>query len=188
VLLLNRTPYLKYTSVACAVCRTLTPFGFQAEERTLWQAPDTYALMSPFQNADKIKKPLLLIHGADDNNTGQDLEGPDFCRPCAAEQAMLARHLLPFATPHCLKSSSRTYLQGGQTATLSQSEGVPSNSWCVACAGTFPLQSERFYAALKGNGAPCRLVILPHESHGYRCAYCSACMQVVSCDTRRRDL
>lgn len=50
--------------------RTLTPFGFQAEERTLWQAPDTYAMMSPFQNADKIKKPLLLIHGADDNNTG----------------------------------------------------------------------------------------------------------------------
>ena len=54
--------------------RTLTPFGFQAEERTLWQAPDTYAMMSPFQNADKIKKPLLLIHGADDNNTGQHLE------------------------------------------------------------------------------------------------------------------
>ncbi len=50
--------------------RTLTPFGFQAEERTLWQAPLTYAAMSPFQNADLIKKPLLLIHGADDNNTG----------------------------------------------------------------------------------------------------------------------
>jgi fermentation-respiration switch protein FrsA (DUF1100 family) len=68
----------------CCVCvcqhaasvlpRTLTPFGFQAEERTLWQAPDTYAMMSPFQNADKIKKPLLLIHGADDNNTGQNLK------------------------------------------------------------------------------------------------------------------
>lgn len=54
----------------CRLCRTLTPFGFQAEERTLWQAPDTYAMMSPFQNADKIKKPLLLLHGADDNNTG----------------------------------------------------------------------------------------------------------------------
>lgn len=52
------------------MCRTLTPFGFQAEERTLWQAPDTYAAMSPFQNADLIKKPLLLIHGAADNNTG----------------------------------------------------------------------------------------------------------------------
>ena len=56
--------------VSCAACRTLTPFGFQAEERTLWQAPETYAVMSPFQNADLIKKPLLLIHGADDNNTG----------------------------------------------------------------------------------------------------------------------
>ena len=52
------------------MCRTLTPFGFQAEERTLWQAPETYALMSPFNQADKIKKPLLLIHGEADNNTG----------------------------------------------------------------------------------------------------------------------
>ncbi len=52
------------------LCRTLTPFGFQAEERTLWQAPETYALMSPFNQADKIKKPLLLIHGEADNNTG----------------------------------------------------------------------------------------------------------------------
>ena len=43
--------------------RTFTPFGFQAEERTIWQAPDTYIKMSPFMNADKIKKPLLLIHG-----------------------------------------------------------------------------------------------------------------------------
>ena len=51
-------------------CRTLTPFGFQAEERTLWQAPDTYSLMSPFNQADKIKKPLLLIHGEADNNAG----------------------------------------------------------------------------------------------------------------------
>ncbi|KAF8067166.1 hypothetical protein HT031_002213 [Scenedesmus sp. PABB004] len=83
--------------------RTLTPFGFQSEERTLWQAPETYAKMSPFMMADKIKKPLLLIHGEEDNNTG-----------------------------------------------------------------TFPLQSERFFAALKGHGAPARLVLLPHEGHGYR--------------------
>lgn len=83
--------------------RTLTPFGFQSEERTLWQAPDTYIKMSPYLHADKIKKPLLLVHGEEDNNTG-----------------------------------------------------------------TFPMQSERLYAALKGHGAPCRLVILPRESHGYR--------------------
>lgn len=83
--------------------RTLTPFGFQSEERTLWQAPDTYAKMSPFMMADKIKKPLLLIHGEEDNNTG-----------------------------------------------------------------TFPLQSERFFNALKGHGAPARVVLLPHEGHGYR--------------------
>jgi len=82
--------------------RTLTPFGFQAEERTFWQAPDTYNIMSPFIHADKIKAPLLLIHGADDNN-----------------------------------------------------------------AGTFPIQSERLYDALRGLGATTRLVMLPHEGHGY---------------------
>jgi dipeptidyl aminopeptidase/acylaminoacyl peptidase len=82
--------------------RTLTPFGFQAEERTLWQAPETYMKMSPFMHADKIKKPLLLIHGEDDNNTG-----------------------------------------------------------------TFTLQSERLYSAVKGHGGVTRLVVLPKESHGY---------------------
>jgi len=82
--------------------RTLTPFGFQAEERTYWQAPQVYYQMSPFSFADKIKTPLLLIHGDADNNSG-----------------------------------------------------------------TFPMQSERFYNALKGFGATARLVILPHESHAY---------------------
>jgi dipeptidyl aminopeptidase/acylaminoacyl peptidase len=82
--------------------RTLTPFGFQAEERTFWQAPDTYAKMSPFNYADKIKTPILLIHGEADDNTG-----------------------------------------------------------------TYPIQSERFYAALKGQGATVRLVFLPLEAHGY---------------------
>lgn len=83
--------------------RTLTPFGFQSEERTYWEAPDIYNTMSPFMHADRIKEPLLLIHGEADNNSG-----------------------------------------------------------------TFPMQSERFYAALKGHGATTRLVMLPHESHGYR--------------------
>ncbi len=83
--------------------RTLTPFGFQSEERTFWQAPEIYFKMSPFMHADKVNSPLLLIHGEADNNSG-----------------------------------------------------------------TFPLQSERYYAALKGHGAVVRLVKLPHESHGYR--------------------
>lgn len=83
--------------------RTLTPFGFQSEERTLWETPETYIKMSPFMNADKINAPLLLIHGEADNNSG-----------------------------------------------------------------TYPMQSERFYSALKGHGATTRLVMLPHESHGYR--------------------
>ncbi len=83
--------------------RTLTPFGFQNEERTYWQAPDVYYKMSPFSYADKVKTPLLMIHGEADNNTG-----------------------------------------------------------------TFPIQSERFYNALKGQGATVRFVLLPLEAHGYQ--------------------
>jgi dipeptidyl aminopeptidase/acylaminoacyl peptidase len=82
--------------------RTLTPFGFQTERRTLWEAPETYLRMSPFLSANKINEPILLIHGQADNNTG-----------------------------------------------------------------TFPIQSERMYTAIRGNGGTVRLVLLPHESHGY---------------------
>jgi dipeptidyl aminopeptidase/acylaminoacyl peptidase len=82
--------------------RTLTPFGFQSERRTFWEAPETYIKMSPFSYADKIKEPILLIHGEADNNSG-----------------------------------------------------------------TFPIQSERLYQAIRGNGGQVRLVMLPHESHGY---------------------
>lgn len=82
--------------------RTLTPFGFQNERRTFWEAPDVYGKMSPFNHADKIKTPLLLIHGAADNNPG-----------------------------------------------------------------TFTVQSERLYQAVRGTGGVVRLCLLPHESHGY---------------------
>jgi len=82
--------------------RTLTPFGFQGEERTYWEAPEVYFAMSPFSHAEKIKTPLLLIHGDSDNNSG-----------------------------------------------------------------TFPLQSERLYSAVKGLGGTVRYVSLPYESHGY---------------------
>ncbi|MCU4177181.1 prolyl oligopeptidase family serine peptidase [Carboxylicivirga sp. N1Y90] len=83
--------------------RTLTPFGFQSEERNYWEAPGIYNTMSPFMNAEKMKHPLLLIHGIEDNNSG-----------------------------------------------------------------TYPMQSERYFNALKGLGATVRLVMLPSESHGYR--------------------
>jgi dipeptidyl aminopeptidase/acylaminoacyl peptidase len=82
--------------------RTLTPFGFQSEQRNFWDVPEVYAGMSPFNAADKMKTPLLLVHGDADNNPG-----------------------------------------------------------------TFTLQSERYFQALKGLGAPVRLVLLPKESHGY---------------------
>lgn len=83
--------------------RTLTPFGFQAEERTLWEASGVYFAMSPFMHVDKIEAPVLLIHGQADNNSG-----------------------------------------------------------------TYPMQSERYFTALKGHGKIARLVMLPHESHHYR--------------------
>jgi dipeptidyl aminopeptidase/acylaminoacyl peptidase len=83
--------------------RTLTPFGFQSESRTLWEAPDTYLKVSPFLAADHFHAPILLIHGEADDNPG-----------------------------------------------------------------TFPLQSERLFHALKGNGLPARYVVLPLEAHAYQ--------------------
>ena len=82
--------------------RTLTPFGFQSEQRNYWDVPELYNTMSPFMNADKMKTPMLLIHGEADNNPG-----------------------------------------------------------------TFTLQTERYFQALKNLGAPVRMVLLPKESHGY---------------------
>ena len=82
--------------------RTLTPFGFQAERRTYWEAQDVYLRLSPFNYADKLKEPILLIHGESDNNPG-----------------------------------------------------------------TFPMQTQRLYQALAGNGGNVRYVSLPFESHGY---------------------
>ncbi|MCF6225474.1 MAG: prolyl oligopeptidase family serine peptidase [Xanthomonadales bacterium] len=83
--------------------RSLTPFGFQGEERSFWEGQDVYAAMSPFFHAEKIDEPMLMIHGTEDPNSG-----------------------------------------------------------------TFPMQSERMFAAMKGLGGNSRLVMLPHEQHGYR--------------------
>jgi dipeptidyl aminopeptidase/acylaminoacyl peptidase len=83
--------------------RSLTPFGFQGEERDFWEGQDVYATVSPFFHAEKIDEPMLMIHGMEDNNSG-----------------------------------------------------------------TYPMQSERMFDALKGLGAEARLVMLPYESHGYR--------------------
>ncbi len=86
-----------------AYMRTLTPFGFQNEERNYWEATELYTKMSPFTYADSIKTPILLVHGMADDNTG-----------------------------------------------------------------TFPINSERLFAALKGTGGTAKYVQLPAEPHGYR--------------------
>ncbi len=83
--------------------RTLTPFGFQNEQRTFWEAPEVYFAMSPFMHAEKVDEPILLLHGEADTNSG-----------------------------------------------------------------TFPIQSRRFYHAVKGLGGTIKLVMYPHEQHGYR--------------------
>jgi dipeptidyl aminopeptidase/acylaminoacyl peptidase len=90
------------TARSGAYNRTLTPFGFQNERRTFWEAPEIYGKMSPFFHAHKINEPILLIHGEMDDNSG-----------------------------------------------------------------TYPIQSERLYMALKGHGATVRYVTLPYEAHGY---------------------
>ncbi len=82
--------------------KTLTPFGFQSERRSVWEAPDVYMKVSPFFSADKLKTPLLIIHGGEDANPG-----------------------------------------------------------------TTPIQSQKLYEAIRGNGGTARLVILPHEPHWY---------------------
>lgn len=82
--------------------RSLTPFGFQGERRSFWDAPETYTKVSPFWFAHKINEPILLMHGEADSNQG-----------------------------------------------------------------THPIQSERMFAAIRGNGGTARLVMLPLESHGY---------------------
>ena len=82
--------------------RSLTPFGFQSEQRNFWDVPEIYNGMSPFYTANKMKKPILLVHGEADNNPG-----------------------------------------------------------------TFTLQTERYFQAIKGLGGNARMVILPKESHGY---------------------
>ncbi|PLX18846.1 MAG: prolyl oligopeptidase, partial [Candidatus Muiribacterium halophilum] len=83
--------------------RTLTPFGFQSERRTFWEAPQTYFTVSPFMHADKLNEPILIFHGENDSNSG-----------------------------------------------------------------TYPIQSDRFFSAIKGNGGKVRYVKLPYEDHGYR--------------------
>ena len=82
--------------------KTLTPFGFQNERRSVWEAPDVYLKASPFFVANKLKTPLLIVHGADDANPG-----------------------------------------------------------------TTPIQANKLYEAIRGNGGTARLVMLPHEPHWY---------------------
>nr|WP_295784799.1 prolyl oligopeptidase family serine peptidase [Rhodoferax sp.] len=82
--------------------KTLTPFGFQSERRSVWESPDVYQKVSPFFYADKLKTPILIVHGADDANPG-----------------------------------------------------------------TTPLQANKLFEAIRGNGGTTRLVMLPNEPHWY---------------------
>jgi dipeptidyl aminopeptidase/acylaminoacyl peptidase len=101
-LLAHTTAFAAGIARSGAYNRTLTPFGFQTERRSYWEAAEVYDQVSPFRFADRITAPLLLIHGEQDGNSG-----------------------------------------------------------------TFPIQSERLFQAIRGNGGTARLVMLPHEGHGY---------------------
>ncbi|XP_062211011.1 probable glutamyl endopeptidase, chloroplastic isoform X2 [Phragmites australis] len=77
--------------------RTLTPFGFQNEDRTLWEATNTYVEMSPFMSANKIKKPILLIHGEQDNNSGTlTMQSDRFFNALKGHGALSRMVILPF--------------------------------------------------------------------------------------------
>ena len=120
------------------------------------------------QNADRIKKPLLLIHGADDNNSGTFPLQVLVC-PCSVSQWPVYTRfaIMPInALMDCQLCRMLNLLRGHARAWITSY--APTCRVLKPCAVAHRLQSERFYAALKGNGAPCRLVILPHESHGYR--------------------
>ena len=50
--------------------KTVQPFGFQSERRSLFEARDVYIQVSPTFFADQVDEPVLIIHGADDSNPG----------------------------------------------------------------------------------------------------------------------
>lgn len=152
--------------------------------------------MSPFTHADKIKKPLLLIHGEADNNTGEAHHLPAVgasCRCSAGPKVSLPAPLLlcmhpppriavasqvrnhppsrPLGT-RTLPTQAEQFFQpmerhDGRMYSSPPPLRTPPLLFFRAAAGTFPMQSERFYQALKGHGGTSRLVLLPHESHGY---------------------
>lgn len=81
--------------------RTLTPFGFQGEQRNLWQAKDSYLQMSPFLYADKINEPLLLIHGENDLNPGTfPMQSKRMYRALVANDKTAKLMLLPYEGHH----------------------------------------------------------------------------------------
>ncbi|XP_057461520.1 probable glutamyl endopeptidase, chloroplastic isoform X2 [Actinidia eriantha] len=97
--LLAHAPHLFCCGVARsgAYNRTLTPFGFQNEDRTLWEATTTYVEMSPFMSANKIKKPILLIHGEEDNNPGTlTMQSDRFFNALKGHGALSRLVILPF--------------------------------------------------------------------------------------------
>ncbi|KAF5801045.1 putative acylaminoacyl-peptidase [Helianthus annuus] len=97
--LLAHAPHLFSCGIARsgAYNRTLTPFGFQSEDRTLWEATDTYIKMSPFMSANKIKKPILLIHGEEDNNSGTlTMQSDRFFNALKGHGALSRLVILPF--------------------------------------------------------------------------------------------
>ncbi|MBA0863445.1 hypothetical protein Goshw_021187 [Gossypium schwendimanii] len=157
--LLARAPHLFCCGIARsgAYNRTLTPFGFQNEDRTLWEATNTYVEMSPFMSANRIKKPILLIHGEEDNNPGTlTMQVYGFPHP-RMNYAILDSPL------HLLDRKAEPVTHFFLDA---YHKSLPLFAYLLV-GHIHTMQSDRFFNALKGHGALCRLVILPFESHGY---------------------
>jgi dienelactone hydrolase len=104
--------------------RTLTPFSFQSEERTFWQVPEVYAQMSPFHHADKVKTPILLIHGADDPNPGTKvLQSERFYDALKGHGATARLVILPFERHSYSARESVLHALAEQDAWLEQYSG-----------------------------------------------------------------
>lgn len=88
-------------AISGAYNRTLTPFGFQHEKRSFWEATDFYTRMSPFYRADEINEPLLLMHGGADDNPGTPtLQARRFFHALVGNGARVRYVELPYERHH----------------------------------------------------------------------------------------
>jgi dipeptidyl aminopeptidase/acylaminoacyl peptidase len=100
-LLIHSQRFATAITMSGAYNRTLTPYGFQHERRSFWDATDYYASISPFFHADKLKRPILIVHGGSDENPGTAPDGARRFFHALVGQGAVARYVeLPHEGHH----------------------------------------------------------------------------------------